>query len=102
MLAILQYATSGFWVFFGCLLLIGATLSGIASIVARIMRVPEYPQKCPRCGYDHEKEEDEQPVDSGNALHLTFSSELTNEQIRRALVALSEYYEQSSIRRGRR
>lgn len=99
MLAIFQYATSGFWVFLGCLILVKAAFDGIASIIARLRKIPEYPHKCPRCGYDHDKEEDDQSRYDPHGLHLTFGSDLTHEQMKGALSAMADFYELTNPRR---
>lgn len=38
MLEVLQYATSGFWVFVGCAILLGIAVKGIVLLVALIVR----------------------------------------------------------------
>jgi hypothetical protein len=59
LLDLLKFATSGFWVFIGCFILLGMLVNGIVNLVARLRGIPAYPSKCPRCGYNHENTEDD-------------------------------------------
>jgi hypothetical protein len=56
---ILKYVTSGFWVFIGCFIILILFVNGMVNLVARLRGIPAYPSKCPRCGYDHDKTEDD-------------------------------------------
>lgn len=66
MLEILQYITSGFWVFAGCFMILALLVHGVVSFVGRLRGVSEYSSICPRCRYnqstgktDKEEEKDD-------------------------------------------
>jgi len=55
MLDILQFVVgNGFWQFVGGMFVFALMIHGVIGIIRAILKVPEYPQKCPRCGFDND------------------------------------------------